>query len=411
MNILLISHFFPPHKGGVETAAYYTAKYLTKLGHKVVILASKSKSANRVEPKSEFIVYRYRSFSFPEIIGLPQSSSLGLSPKAIIKLPKIIRNHNIQIIHAKGQFFPLSVISAFLNIIVFKRPMFVTIEGRLKFGLTGFMENIFDMVITNRLYQKLNNIICVSGSLKQRLVNYKIDENKLKVIPNGVDLEIYGRNYESNENFFNKYFPEKKNYEKVIFVGRFSKQKGVKYLLKAVPSVVNEINNVHFFLLGSGESDNLEEQLKDLAKNLGITRHISFLKTLHRKNPSNFISLDEHFSKMAQFYSSADVFCLPSIHEGFPLTIVEALSTGLIIVASRVEGIPEIIINEKNGYLCEPKNVMELSNQLIKALRMQNDKKKKIKEYNLQLVKNEYSWKIITKKLERLYIQALNNSG
>jgi glycosyltransferase involved in cell wall biosynthesis len=408
MNILLISHFFPPHKGGVETAAYYTAKYLNKLGHEVVVLASKTKNNNSISQEStEFKIYRYRAYSLPEIKGLPQSSSLGLSPRAIFNLPRIIKKHNIDVIHAKGQFFPLSFITAFLNELIFHRPMFITVEGRLKFGLTGLIENLFDLIITGLLYQRLEMIICVSNSLKKRLLEYRINPEILKVIPNGVDLEIYsGMNIEGKD-FFRKHFPQKSDYKKVIFVGRFSKQKGVQYLLKAIPNVIAEIKNVHFFLLGSGESDNLEKELKTLAKNLNINPNVTFLHTVHLEENSKHIPLDKHFSKIAQFYSSADIFCLPSIHEGFPLTIVEALSTGLIIVASRVEGIPEVINNGENGYLCEPKNISELSNKLIKALQIPSEQRKKIHTYNLNLVKRKYSWEIITKQLESLYYRSL----
>ena len=71
----------------------------------------------------------------------------------------------------------------------------------------------------------------------------------------------------------------------------------------------------------------------------------------------NFIPLE----RMPDFYSSADIFCLPSLHEGFPLSIAESLSIGLIIVASAIEGIPEAIIDNKNGFLVKPGDVVDLA--------------------------------------------------
>ncbi|GAH30070.1 unnamed protein product, partial [marine sediment metagenome] len=71
------------------------------------------------------------------------------------------------------------------------------------------------------------------------------------------------------------------------------------------------------------------------------------------------------YHSMPEFYSSCDIFCLPSIHEGFPLSIAEALSIGLVIVASTVEGTPEAIRENVNGFLFKPKNFKELSFKLI----------------------------------------------
>ena len=137
MNILIISHFFPPHKGGVETASYNTAKQLAIRGHNVIVLTSKiDKSSQKIQKKDGFLVYRFKSFYLPEIIRLPQTSNFGIMPKAIFKLSRIIRKHQIQIIHAEGRFFPISFISAWLNNVIFKRPMFVTAQGRLEIGIT-----------------------------------------------------------------------------------------------------------------------------------------------------------------------------------------------------------------------------------------------------------------------------------
>ncbi|MFX1258538.1 MAG: glycosyltransferase, partial [Promethearchaeota archaeon] len=145
MNILLISHFFPPHKGGVETASYNTAKILSKLGHNVVVLTSKIKLEKRKLHKMDgFLVYRLRAFNPPEFKLMPQISSFGFIPLSIFKLLKIIKKHKIHLIHAQGRFFPISFISAIINKLTFKLPMVITVQGRLKIGVTGLFENIFD---------------------------------------------------------------------------------------------------------------------------------------------------------------------------------------------------------------------------------------------------------------------------
>ncbi|MHA1439791.1 MAG: glycosyltransferase family 4 protein [Promethearchaeota archaeon] len=390
MNILLISHVFPPKRGGVQTAAYNTAKFLAKFGHNVVVLTSKwGKERRNYHKMDGFLVYRFKSFNPPEFKGIPQISSLRFMPKALFKIPKIIKKHNIQLIHIEGRLFPISYLSALLNLIIFKRPIFLSVQGRLQVGVTGIIEDLFDKIITNKIYQRLNKIICVSESLKQRLINFKIKENNIKVIPNGVDVNKFSRLKRSA--FLDKYLVGKEDYKRIIFVGRLDVQKGVKYLIKAIPKVLKEYRKVHFFILGNG---NLERYLKDLANELKIGSNITFI---------DFIPL----GKMPNFYSAADIFCLPSLHEGFPLSIAEALSMGLIIVASDTEGIPEAIVESKNGFLVEPKNVNQLSEKLLKALNLNEIEIKKISENNRKLAVEKYSWENIVNEIVKTYKKAI----
>jgi len=391
MNILLISHFFLPHKGGVETATYNTAENLSKLGHNVVVLTSKCGNEKRDFHKmNNFLVYRFKSFYPLRLKSFPQISNLGFMPTALFKIPKIIKKHKIDIIHVESRTFPISYLSTILNLIIFKKPMFISAQGRSKIGIAEKIENIFDKIITKHLYQKQNKIICVSESLKTLFLKHNIKENKLIVIPNGVDTSEFTK--QNHSNFLDRYLNGKKDYKRVAFVGRLDAQKGVEYLIRAVPNVVKNYEKVHFFILGNG---NLESKLKLLARKLQIQSNIKFL---------DFIPLEN----MPKFYSAADIFCLPSIYEGFPLSIAEALSMGLIIVASAVEGIPEAIIENENGYLVEPKNVSQLSYKLIKALNLDENRIKEIKKNNIKLAKSKYSWKIIVKELIKLYQDANN---
>ncbi len=387
MNVLILSQVFPPKRGGVQTASYNTAKFLRKFGHNVVVVTSKWADERRKCHKMDgFLVYRFKSYNPPEMEGIAQVSSLRFNPIMLLRLPKIIKKHNIDLIHAQGRLFPISWLTAILNKFIFKRPMFVTVQGRLEVGITGIIENFFDKIITRNIYEKyLKKIICVSDSLKKRFINLKIKENKLIVIPNGVDITEFTKIPDAK--FFDKYLVGKEDFKKVIFVGRLDVQKGVEYLIRAIPNVIKTYSKVHFFILGNG---NLENMLKKLAKKLDILGNVTFL---------DMIPLE----KMCEFYSSADIFCLPSLHEGFPLSIAETLSIGLVIVASAIEGIPEAIIENENGFLTAPKNYIQLSEKLIKALTLNNVKLKNIQENNKKLARNKYSWENIVKEIIKTY--------
>lgn len=392
MNILLISHFFLPHKGGVETAVYNTAKQLISFGHKVIIITSKLEEESRDFHTIEgILIYRFKSFNIPELKLIPQISSFGIMPKALSKLSKIIKKYNIHIIHAEGRLFPITFLTAILNNSIFKRPMIITCQGRLKIGITGIFEDIFDKLLFKHLIKNLENLICVSKSLKNRFLRFKVNKKKLIVIPNGVDILKFKRS--TNPEMLKQYLKDKLDYKKVIFAGRLDVQKGVEYLIRAIPHVLKKYQKVHFFIIGNGK---LEMKLKNLASNLKINSHITFIDAL---------SLDQ----MPEFYSSADIFCLPSIHEGFPLSLAEALSIGLIVVVSATEGIPEAIKENENGFLAEPKNTLQLSNKLLKALTLNDHQVKIIQDNNINLAHDNFSWEYLVKKIIKIYEKSISS--
>ena len=406
MNILIISHFFPPHKGGLETASFYTAKKLSEFGHKVVILTSKCNDEIRdFHMMSDILVYRFKSYNLPEFKKLPQSSSFGIMLMAFFKLPYIVKLHNIQIIHAEGHVFPVTLFSYLLNQFIFKRPMFISVQGRLQFGYMGIIEHIFDKIITKHIYHKSDKIICASKSLKERLLKYKINEKKMIVIPNGVDTHTFTRKEKGT--FFDQFLKGKEDYKKILFVGRLDKQKGIEYLIKAIPYVINNYKKTHFFILGSERQGNIEFYLRSLVEKLNIQPYLTFIDplTIKHKN-SRIFQIEKHFQEISKIYSSADIFCLPSLHEGFPLSIAEALSIGLIIVASKAEGIPEAVKENINGFLAEPGNVPQLIEKILKALNLSEEETNNISKNNIILAKKKYSWDVIVKSIEIEYIKS-----
>lgn len=206
----------------------------------------------------------------------------------------------------------------------------------------------------------------------------------LITIPNGVDIDKFTKKKSS---YLNKFLEDENENKRVIFVGRLDLQKGVEYLIRSIPNVFANFPKVSFFILGNGR---LEDYLKKLVKILSIENHVIFL---------NMIPIEE----MPDFYSSAEILCLPSIHEGFPLSIVEALSIGLIIVVSKTGGIPEVIKEDENGYLFEPKNIKELSLKLLKALNLPHSKIVQIQENNIKKARNIYSWETIVNEIIKIY--------
>ncbi len=390
MNILIITPFFPPDIGGVETVSLEKAIKFSENGHNVSVLTAKTQKEKRNYYNiGKVSVYRYKTFNLPEINFLPKISKIGFTINAFPILSKIIKIHKIQIILCETHVFPITIVSYLLNTIIFKRPIFITVLGRFNLGMWYTLEKIYDKIVTKHLFYKVDKLICSSKELMGRFLFFKIKKERLKVIPNGVDIDFFKKI--PNANYFEPYLLGKENYKKVLFAGRLDEQKGLIYLLRAIPKVLKHFKDVHFFIMGNGS---LEIQLKKLAKELDINDYVTFLNSVP-------------FEQLPYIYSSVDFLCFPSLFEGFSTIIGQTLSIGLVIIASKVEGILDAIRENENGFIFEPRNVKELSRKLLMALNMNTENIKLISKNNRKLAKQKYSWdKIICQ-----FIKLFSNSS
>jgi glycosyltransferase involved in cell wall biosynthesis len=130
-------------------------------------------------------------------------------------------------------------------------------------------------------------------------------------------------------------------------VGRLHEQKGHKFLLQAIAKMTNRARLV---IIGDGR---LRNELITLADRLEISDRVSFLGAR---------------ADICEFLSAIDVFIMPSLWEGQPIALLEALAIGKPCIASAVDGIPEIIVDGTNGYLVSPKNVESLAHAMDLAI-------------------------------------------
>jgi glycosyltransferase involved in cell wall biosynthesis len=137
------------------------------------------------------------------------------------------------------------------------------------------------------------------------------------------------------------------------FIGRLEEQKGPAIFVEAVSQVAKQIENLHVLIVGDGE---LRESLEKQAEQLGIDHHIHFLGW-QRDIP--------------ELLSVMDVFCLASLWEAFGIVFAEAGLMQCPVVATNVEGIPEVVVNGKSGILVEPYNSSALASALIHILENQ----------------------------------------
>lgn len=161
-------------------------------------------------------------------------------------------------------------------------------------------------------------------------------------------------------------------------VGELIPRKNHKIVLSALSEIKNE--NVHYAIVGSGT---LLSELKAVAEELGISQRVHFLG--YRKD-------------IAEIYAVSDVCCLPSVHEGLPVALMEAMAAGLPAVCSRIRGSVDLIDN-KGGILFESGNVDECCRAIEDVI---NSDMKTMGKNNKEFVKN-YSVDVVINKMQIVY--------
>lgn len=202
-----------------------------------------------------------------------------------------------------------------------------------------------------------DKIICISDAEKQSALDKKIcRKDKLQVIFNGVDIEAYEKGVHGVVKRKDLNIPD--DAFVVGMVGRMSLQKAPDVFVEMAKLVKEKIPNTHFIIVGNG---NQEVEIRKYAKDNG------FLDRLHItgwvNNPMSYIEL-------------FDVACLLSRWEGFGLVLPEYMMAGKPIVASRVDAIPNIVIDGKNGILVEVDDFVEASEAVLRIFREERLKKK-----------------------------------
>jgi glycosyltransferase involved in cell wall biosynthesis len=142
-----------------------------------------------------------------------------------------------------------------------------------------------------------------------------------------------------------------------------------------------------FVIAGNGY---LRDSLKLIVSRLGLDDSVYLL---------------ESRSDIPQLLSAADVFVLPSLSEGMPLALLEAMGAGLPVIATAVNGVDTIIENADNGYLVPPKNAVALASALIKILGAGEDVWRRLGERGKRLVENEYTIDRACQQYEQLFLE------
>lgn len=260
-----------------------------------------------------------------------------LDLKTIFLLRRFLKEKGISIIHTHGYKSNLYALMASLG----KDISLITTchnwlgdDPKMRFyaGLDKFFLNRFDKVIA------------VSEILRQETLNHNVAPRKVLTINNGINIERF-KNQKKTDSI-RKEFGIDKSYKVIGTVGRLSEEKGFIQLLNVAQKVFNKYPKTVFLIIGDGP----------------------LRKELQREYYSPSIIFTGIRNDVPDLYRCMDIFVLPSLAEGLPMALLEAMASKLPVVATRVGAVPTVIVDKETGLLIEPGNEESIKVSLLHLL-------------------------------------------
>jgi len=381
-SVIHVAPNYPPSLGGLEQVVEALAVGQSRQGLDVQVLTSRSgQSRATAGPRSgddtstrlpgtektrgeekDQASPRVRRFRFWNIAHTPVMPGLAA---ALLRLPR----RSIIHLHIAQAFVPEAVFAAHL----LRRHRYIA-HLHLDVGPSGpagFLLRIWKPAVLGPILRRAVMVVVFTEEQRKTTASrYRLDPQRVAVIPNGVDLT----RFRCSERTLH-------SPPRLLFVGRLSAQKNVLLLLRALDGVSAEFDTT---LVGDGA---LEGELRQAAGDLG-------LKNLTFHGRADGVELVE-------LYRKADVFVLPSEREGMPLVLLEALAMALPIVATDVAGNRDVVVDGQNGALVPPGDSDRLR-QAIRSITSDPGRYIWLSARSRQLA-SKYSWDAIQAQFMRLY--------
>lgn len=325
MNILLVTTHLNP--GGIASYVVSLAKGLKARKHNVIVA---SDEGNLVE-----VLNKYEIPHIPINI----TTKADISPKILFSLAKLfkpLRDNDIQIVHAQTRV--TQVLSFWIDKI-YGIPQVSTCHGffkprlsRIKFPCWG------------------RKVIAISNAVKTHLqTDLKVKPGKIELIYNGLDIGKYPQ-YNAEQIAESKKWIGLGPGPVIGNIARLSSVKGQNYLIDAMKEVVKRFPDAQLLFVGDGK---IKEELLAQVNELGLNKNIVFIPSI--QDTSSVLAV-------------MDVFVMCSLAEGLGLSIMEAQSMGLPVVATNIGGIPELVKDNQTGILVGPQDSASIAGAIISLL-------------------------------------------
>ena len=340
---IIVAYLVRPAEGGIKTHLLTLLDGLDKARYEPVVICPPNTS---LFCEAEDAGYRVIPLNLVGEINPAKDLA------AIIQLRRILGHIKPHILHIHSA--KAGLVGRIAAALMIHRPaVALTVHSFVFDERVGRKKRVIVSWTERRLCQITDRIIAVSRALRDEIIaDMGLDPRHISVIYNGIKFQEFSKT--GHEGF------------RIGTVSRLAPQKGVEYFIRAAAIVLGKFPSARFTIIGDGP---FRTELEKLAVDLGIGESVEFMGF-----QSDVLSIVADF----------DLFVLTSTRETFGLTLVEALSLGVPVVASRVGGIPEIIDGSTTGLLAEPRDQDDIAEKICSLL--------EDRDFARQLGKNGYEY-------------------
>jgi phosphatidylinositol alpha-mannosyltransferase len=374
LKILMASDVYHPYPGGITEHVHHLAMELRALGHDVRILTT---SFNREEETEdpEYVIRLGRSIRVPANKSM---SSIAFAPDITRKIKRVLASGGYDIVHVHGSLAPTMPIFALnysrsANVATFHAAH----ESSWAYGLFK--------PLLKRTFAKIDGLIAVSTVARESMMKYFPGE--YAIIPNGIDTDRFRPALEPISTM------AERGRRALLFVGRFDPRKGLKYLLQAMPAIVDRVPDVHLTVIGGGPLEKwYRKQLPET-----LQERIAF---------EGFVSPEV----LPRYFASADLYVSPATGgESFGIVLLEAMASGTPVLASDIPGYRTVMEEGVEGVFFQKENPKALARRAAELL-SDLDRCARMGEAGRRKAERLYSWTSVARQVESFYYRVLGES-
>jgi len=367
-NIVLVCHYYVPHTGGIEVVVKNQAEQLAARGHNVTVVTSRIGARQFKQRIKNVTVLRLPALNILEKRGVPFPF---FEPFSLL-WTLIFTVRKADAVHIHDAVYMPCVVAAMVAGL-WRKPLVVTQHVDLvehPSSLVMIAQKLLHGLAGRLVYRTSSVVFTLNDRVAQHVVDHGAASHKLKNVVNGVDTSLFHPADAATKLAARKTFNLSTTKPVVLFVGRFVPKKGFNKVLAAQSS-----NYQLVFAGGDARKSN--------------DPNVIFLGKLPQP-------------QLADLYRAADVFVLPSVGEGFPLSVQEAMATGLPIILADDKGYARYKLD--HDLVCA---LSEATNQNVQTaiaeLTANADRRNRMGAYSRHYASQNFSWERITTQLETHY--------
>ena len=383
MRIAIISEHYYPQLGGITEHAYGQATELARRGHEVTLITPRlllpPRAVDCVPPREELFEIVHIGWAYPFYVN-GSEARLTLGPVLASALGRVFAERRFDVVHVHN---PFGVALPIIAVMRSKAPVTVgTIHSVVPEGykLLRLMRRPLQVV-----FARLDTRIAVSEAVVDSIQPH-FPGLSFEVIPNGVDTTFFSPEAEPLGHLLD-------GTRNVVFVGRFDPRNGLKHMLRAYSLLRERRDDVRLVILGDGPLRGVYQRLVPAR----FRDDVLFEGRVDQLRP--------------RYLASADVLCTPCQLASFGMVLLEAMSAGVPIVASRNSGFQRLMENGRQGLLIDPPDDEPKFAAALNLLLEDLDLGRRMGAEGRRLALNSYAWPVVVDRLEELYDRLLTQAG